>query len=110
MQMQPVLMVKDFNAHGFLSVDQSFMTNADTPTLAVEGILDHPVNPYTGKAINSDEKYAHDQVILFPGNIDLIEPRDQIKLHGDNPGARWITVHDNIFDMSAWANAENPEK
>ncbi len=50
-----LLMVKDFNATGFTSSDE-FMTQADTPTLAFGGLIDDPVNPFTGKVINNSEK------------------------------------------------------
>ena len=32
------------------------MTNADVPTIAMEGLIDDPVNPFTGNEINSDYK------------------------------------------------------
>ena len=59
----PLLMVKDFNAHGFTTSDE-FMTNADVPSIACEGLIEDPVNPFTGKAITTDEKTAHDQFII----------------------------------------------
>ena len=58
----PLLMVKDFDSTEF-TVSHEFMTNADTPTLAMEGLIDNPVNPFTGKAINADEKLTHPQFI-----------------------------------------------
>ena len=73
-KLQPVLMVKDINVHGELSTDHTFMTNADTPTLATSGIIENATNPYTGKEINSNEKYLHDQVLIFPGSIALLDP------------------------------------
>ena len=99
MRLQPILMVKDFDAHGEFESDMSFMTNADVPTLAAEGLIEDPVNPYTGKQINNDEKYAHDQVILFPGTLTLTDPEDKV-FGGED--AHWITVHDDIFDLSNW--------
>lgn len=51
----PLLMVKDFNSTGF-TVSEEFMTNADVPTIAFSGIIDNPVNPFTGNPINSDGK------------------------------------------------------
>lgn len=51
----PLLMVKDFDASGF-SVDESFMTNADTPSIAFKDIVDNPINPFTGQVINADAK------------------------------------------------------
>jgi uncharacterized membrane protein YjjB (DUF3815 family) len=47
-----VLMEKDFNATGFRTSDE-FMTTGDVPVMAMEGIVDDPVNPYTGVAITN---------------------------------------------------------
>ena len=66
----PLLMVKDFGSEGFVTSD-TFMTNADVPTLAADGIIENPVNPFTGKPINSDEKTAHDQYIMTSGEWDV---------------------------------------
>ena len=59
----PLLMVKDFNSTGFAISDQ-FMTNADVPTLAVQGLIENATNPFTGNPINNAEKTAHDQYII----------------------------------------------
>jgi len=60
----PLLMVKDFNAKGFTTSD-AFMTNADVPTLSFEGLVESPVNPYTGNPINSSYKEEHANSMLF---------------------------------------------
>ncbi|MEE5990538.1 MAG: hypothetical protein V3G41_07645, partial [Lachnospiraceae bacterium] len=73
--------------------------NADTPSLAVSGLIKDPVNPYTGVPIDSSEKLAHDQVIIYPGGIQLEEP-DSIKY--DNEYQHWISVHDDIFNLDNW--------
>ena len=99
LQLQPVLMVKDFDSHGDICEDNTFMTNADTPSLAVSGLIKDPVNPYTGVPIDSSEKLAHDQVIIYPGGIQLEEP-DSIKY--DNEYQHWISVHDDIFNLDNW--------
>ena len=92
----PLLMVKDFNSEGF-TVSSEFMTNADVPTLAMAGVIENPVNPFTGKPINSDEKYAHDQYILFSGTVRT----------SDNTGsefgpAPWLSITNNIWDKDDW--------
>jgi hypothetical protein len=51
----PLLMVKDFNAKGFTVADD-FMTNADTPVLATNGLIPDPKNPFTGNPIDSHLK------------------------------------------------------
>ena len=59
----PLLMVKDFGAEGF-STDNTFMTNADTPSIALSGIAEAPVNPFTGKQITTEAKNSGEQHIL----------------------------------------------
>jgi len=65
----PLLMVKDFNSSGF-TTSHEFMTNADVPTLAVSDLIEDPVNPFTGKEINCDEKTAHEQFIIMSWEYD----------------------------------------
>lgn len=92
----PLLMVKDFDADGF-SVSDDFMTNADVPSMAMSGVIDHPANPFTGKEINSDEKTAHDQYII--NSLDY-----QIDINNGNtflPGS-WYSVHDSIWEKDNW--------
>ena len=91
----PVLMVKDFDSTGFTTSDE-FMTNADVPTIAMNGIVDDPVNPFTGNKINSDAK-ADDQHILMSEIWRVQENNGNTFLPGS-----WYSVHDNIFDRSNW--------
>ena len=92
----PLLMVKDFGSTKFTTSD-AFMTNADVPTLAVNGIISNPVNPFTGKEINSAEKYAHDQYIIA-------SPESRININNGNQylPAQWFVVKDNIWDLDNW--------
>ena len=92
----PVLMVKDFGSTEF-TTDPTFMTNADTPSLALEGLVDDPVNPFTGLPVTMDEKLAHPQHILC-SHIWKTE-----KNNGNTflPGP-WLSVHDDIFDLNNW--------
>lgn len=92
----PLLMVKDFNSEGFTTSDE-FMTNGDVATLAMKGIIDNPVNPFTGKVINSAEKTAHDQYIVTQAEWDV-----NINNGNTYQPAKWYSVHDNIWDMKNW--------
>ena len=92
----PLLMVKDFNAKGF-SVSEEFRTNADTPTIAAEGIISDPVNPFTGKKINSDPK-AGELHILYSKDFD-IRTNNGTKF---NPG-KWYAVKKSIFNKENWS-------
>lgn len=94
----PLLMVKDFNSKGFTTSDE-FMTNADTPTLAVSGVISNPVNPFTGKVIDNSEKTAHAQVITTAENFK-VAPDMGNKF--DTSGGEWWSVEKNIFDAQNW--------
>ena len=96
MNVYPLLMVKDFGATEF-SFSDEFMTNADVPTLATDGVIDNPTNPFTGNAINSADKTLHDQYI-FLSDIWNTSENDGNTFR---PG-KWYTVHDNIWDSSNW--------
>ncbi len=92
----PLLMVKDFNAEGFTTSGE-FMTNADVPTLAMKDLIENPVNPFTGKSINSDEKFAHDQFII----------RSKEWVTDKNNGttflpSAWASVKENLWDAGNW--------
>ncbi len=84
-----VLFVKDFDSKGFTLDKKTFMTNADVPTLAFDKTIDNPVNPFTGKAINSDYKN---------GDLELIWGRewDTEKNNGNTfiPDY-WFTIEGN---------------
>jgi YidC/Oxa1 family membrane protein insertase len=97
----PMLLVKDFNSKGF-TVDEQFMTNADTPTLAMEGLIDNPVNPFTGKAINNDEKFAHPQKVLgaFAPDIETNNGTKYIE-------EIWFSVEKDMRDKNNWTVIED---
>ncbi|MBR4807187.1 MAG: hypothetical protein IKZ65_01705, partial [Lachnospiraceae bacterium] len=102
----PLLMVKDFNAHGF-KTDDSFMTNADVPTLAMEGVIDNPVNPNTGNPVNMDAK-KDDQYITTSGKWSTTIN------HGykfDTTDGYWYAVKPgSIFDVKNWTRASKGDK
>ena len=101
----PLLLVKDFDAHGF-ETDDAFMTNGDVPTIALAGIVDDPVNPATGVAINSAEKTAHDQIVTGSVHWNTGKYRGNTFDTSDSP---WYSVHDDIFDLSNWTVLEGDE-
>ena len=89
-------MVKDFNQTGFSTSDE-FMTNADTPTLAFEDLIENPVNPFTNKEVDNSEKTAHDQYILTGSKQDISENADNTF----NPGT-WYAVHGDTWNPDNW--------
>ncbi|MGN0319139.1 MAG: membrane protein insertase YidC [Lachnospira sp.] len=94
----PLLLVKDFNETGYKTSDE-FMTNADVPTLAVSGVIDNPVNPFTGKLISNEIKYKEPQRLTTAHNWDT-------KLNNGNvfdmKGGNWYDVDTNMFDSKHW--------
>ncbi|SCY46046.1 membrane protein insertase, YidC/Oxa1 family, C-terminal domain-containing protein [Lachnospiraceae bacterium XPB1003] len=97
----PLLMVKDFGSNGELVTDDTFMTNADVPWMAADGMIADPVNPFTGKALNDVEKYAHDQIVTSSDNNRLENNSGNVYDTGD---AAWYSVHDNVWDKDNWTN------
>ncbi len=92
----PLLMVKDYNATGFTTSDE-FMTQADVPTIAFDGAIENPVNPFTGKPINNAEKTAHDQFIIASDDWD-------VNVNNGNSflPSGWYAVTSDIWDKSDW--------
>lgn len=102
-----MLMTKDFDSTGS-AIDYTFMTNADVPTFAVKGIISNPINPYTGKPINSDMKYEGiyvDYNLTFEGEVwnpDL--NNGNTFFNGD---CQWFKlVNQDIFDKKNWIRVE----
>ena len=105
-----LLMVKDFDSTGF-TTDYTFMTNADVPTLALEGIVDNPVNPGTGNPINSDLKYddiyvgfslTHDEKLWNP------EYNLGSSFYYDDDYKWFQLIDDDIFVQENWVETEYP--
>jgi YidC/Oxa1 family membrane protein insertase len=92
----PLLLVKEFNSAEF-SVSNEFMTNADVPTLATDGLIEKPLNPFTGKEINSNEKTAHDQFLVMSDDWD-------VNINNGNTflPSRWAKIKNNLWDRSQW--------
>ena len=95
----PLLMVKDFGAEGF-TMDNRFMTNADTPALAFSGTVENPENPFTGEPVTDTAKEAPTQRIL---ETDWAISRNDGTFYTD---PLWITFEGrNVFNPDAWSAA-----
>ena len=95
----PLFLVKDFGSQGDITTDHSFMTNADTPSIATSGLIENPVNPFTGNKISSDEKFEHPQIITTSHHWDITENNGKTF---DTSDGVFYSVHDNIFDNNNW--------
>lgn len=94
--LNPVLMVKDFDCSGF-TISYDFMTNADVPTIATAGVIDNPVNPFTGNPINDDAKDSGSMHVMFSEDWRVSENNGTTFLP-----ASWYSVHDDIYEQSNW--------
>jgi YidC/Oxa1 family membrane protein insertase len=93
----PILLVKDFYAKGEVKTDMSFMTNADVPLLATQGLISSPVNPFTGKELKPDKDNGVN--ILLNGFTQPHNFPDYRVLRGDS---EFHHVKDNIFEKKNW--------
>ena len=92
----PLLLYKDFGSHGF-NVSDEFMTNADTPALATQGLVNDAVNPFTGNKLFAPEKKKGPQNVIFSGSWDVLK-------NGTNTfdKSQWYSVKDNVWERSNW--------
>ena len=98
--LHPLLLYKDFNATGEIQTDTTFMTTADVPTLVLEGIVENPINPFTGNSVNSSAKNVGVYVTTDTG---LWSPENSKSEYIFTvPDDSWYHVKDNIFIDSNW--------
>jgi YidC/Oxa1 family membrane protein insertase len=93
----PLLMIKDFNAAGDIKTDYAFMTNADVPLLALDSLVQNPVNPFTHRPLGNEKS---GKIILTSSNE--LHPTDHGKYTFKISGNAWLSIHDNIFDPANW--------
>ncbi len=91
----PLLLVKDFNSSGELTIDETFMTNADTPLLATKDIIENAVNPFTGKALK--DTINKDKVYVASGEWN---PDNQHK--NTFKVDMWESIHDKVSEKTYW--------
>jgi YidC/Oxa1 family membrane protein insertase len=92
-----LLMIKDFNTKGDLVSSDVFMTNGDAPILALEGIVDAPVNPFTKIPLRPDKD---DGIVIT--TIGAVSTYRHNKYAYNIAKNQWLYVKDNIFDPSNW--------
>jgi hypothetical protein len=92
-----LLMVKDFNAGENLQTDYQFMTNADVPFLATDGILENPKDPFTGKDLKPQKEGG---VTITTSHI--WDNDKQGKFTYAIKKDEWLHVHDDIFKPENW--------
>jgi hypothetical protein len=94
----PLLMVKPFNARGALALSKEFMTNADAPSIAAIGMIDHPINPYLGTPLAEAENGKIPQTVARGVSF---QPRRHGPYVYNLSGTREFRGPD-IFRASSW--------
>lgn len=95
---EAVFLVKDFDSKEF-SYSTEFMTNADTPAISVAGLIEDPVNPYTGNKLDSHEKEGGAIFLYSHMWSPSMQQGNRVTLE---PDAKWYRVHDDMYDLSNW--------
>ncbi|MBP8969172.1 MAG: YidC/Oxa1 family membrane protein insertase [Lachnospiraceae bacterium] len=93
----PLFMVKDFDSHGF-QMSTDFMTNADTNSMALRGIIDNPVNPFTGNPLDGHEKFEEPIKITGSECFDI-----NVNNGYSFVPSVWYTVDGNPYVSSNWS-------
>ena len=99
------LLVKDFSSRGNLKEDYTFMTNADTPALALKDIDGKALNPFTKNPLDVNSmgggmtKNDFIKMSNAPAESTRIRKNTQFNIKDDE----WYTVKDNIFDNKNWS-------
>lgn len=89
-----ILLYKDFNSNAPYITDESFMTNADTPYLAIKDMSVSPINPFTGNEIKPDK-------------LNGITVYDVDGVHQDKTCTGFNIIKERIFHVSG--DVKNPD-
>lgn len=92
------LLVKDFNARGEIRDDMTFMTNADTPYLAVKDLIDDALHPFTGKPLKVENKNDYTILNTAPAQSTRIRKEKAFTVKD----REWFTVKDDIYKEENW--------
>lgn len=93
------LLVKDFNSNSDISIEDTFMTNADTPYLATKDIINNAKNPFTNNPLKIENKQDYIKISIANAESTRIRNNSKFKISENE----WITVKDNIYDINNWS-------
>jgi len=100
----PIFLYKDFNSHGILSINNDFMTNADVPFFTINGLLENPVNPFTGNPITTQPK--KDGILITTYHAPMVGNHGKYVFSIKKN--QWMYLHDSIYEASNWKSFELP--
>lgn len=90
-----LLMVKDFGSTEY-NENETFMTNADVPSIAFDGLISNPKNPFTGNMVRSEDK-SHGVDVFFSHDFN-VNTNNGNTFH---PGP-WYRISNSIYDRANW--------
>jgi len=99
----PVLLVKDFNQSGRLTLNNDFMTNADVPAITLKDLLEDPVSPFTGNPITTEAK--NNGIFITTCHIPMADGQGKYRFNIKRN--EWLYLKDSIFESSNWEKATN---
>ena len=94
----PLLLVKDFDSKESFKYNNDFMTNADVPLISLEGIIENPVNIFTGNTLTNNAK--KDGICIISPNT--WSPDGQNKNTFNVQDTNWYYLKDDITNPSNW--------
>lgn len=107
-KLMPLLMMKDFNAEGELKKNYDFMTLADVPILATDGLPSElQKNPFSGIPFKqTQDKRVVKSMYSGDWQADHQVRRSQFK----KIGTQWMFIKDNVYDPACWSKTGFEEK
>ena len=99
----PLLFYKDFGDSGEFKTSYTFMTNADTPSLAMNGIVKDPVNPFTKNPMFQPDAKNQKMMVLYTDNWSA-----ESNSGNTFTNTIWYSLSDkNVLDKKNWKKEEN---
>jgi YidC/Oxa1 family membrane protein insertase len=95
-----LLLVKDFNNEFTLNTDNTFMTNADVPHIAMKDLVEKLINPFTRKEMLVEKDKG---VTITTNTIVYHEKLIQEGIKSNE----LLHVKDNIFELSNWSKIKD---
>ena len=93
---QAMLLVKDFDSTGF-TITEDFMTNADVAALSLEGIVENPVNPFTGNPIAYSDAEDEEHHVIISSEWDIQTNKGTQFFESE-----WATVSGDVRVKDNW--------
>ena len=99
-----LLMYKDFDSRGKMVLDnETFMTNADTPSLLLKGLKESEfINPFTKKPIPYDTSEIKKNGVYISAS-DAHQPGNNGKFKFSIKDSEWWHIKENIFKSENWS-------